>query len=140
MPRSILHFSDWNFHHVFETHMQVYSEPSLFSFCFHTRYGHFLFFMVFWIGHISLQNKNRTGWHLKGWLVQKETRCQEIASKYLLFSGTWPINRSSSALAGPARMEIHFPNERMLNFFFSCGNTYLIPVTTSSDAPMAVDY
>ena len=44
MPRSILHFLEWNFHHVFETHVQMYSEPPLFRFCFFTRYCHYFFF------------------------------------------------------------------------------------------------
>ena len=99
MPRS-KRFSDWNFHHVFETHVTSCkcTPDHPFSFLFHTSHGHFFFFTDLWIRHTSFgKQKKKNGWHLKGWLVHKEHRVK----KSRLRTYYWAGRSQSTVLAAP---------------------------------------
>ena len=58
MLRSILHFSDLIFYHVFETHVQTYSEPFLLFF--------FFFFFTLDTVTFSYGSSDRSYWYILG--------------------------------------------------------------------------
>ena len=127
MTNSILRVSIWIFNLVFEPHVptKIQRLPACLSFSFlfrHVMVAFVFFRIVVSVISIEEQQKNKQKRQALNLLVGAwSTPCQKITSQYVILSGAWPIYRSGSTLAAPARTQPGpFPEANIIQVLIGC--------------------